>query len=62
VLVGATCAGPTGGEVLGALVVAIYAQVPVSSLKTMICAHPTFHRAIQDAVNELDRFHRPDGA
>lgn len=54
VLVGATSAGPMGGEVLGALVVAIHAQVPVSSLKTMIYAYPTFHRAIQDAVRDLD--------
>jgi pyruvate/2-oxoglutarate dehydrogenase complex dihydrolipoamide dehydrogenase (E3) component len=55
VLVGATSAGPTGGEVLAALVVAIHAQVPVSSLKTMIYAYPTFHRAIQDAVRDLDK-------
>jgi pyruvate/2-oxoglutarate dehydrogenase complex dihydrolipoamide dehydrogenase (E3) component len=54
VLVGATSAGPTGGEVLGALVLAIHAQVPISSLKTMIYAYPTFYRAIQDAVRDLD--------
>jgi pyruvate/2-oxoglutarate dehydrogenase complex dihydrolipoamide dehydrogenase (E3) component len=53
ILVGATSAGPTGGEVLAALVVAIHAQVPVSSLKTMIYAYPTFHRAIEDAVRNL---------
>jgi pyruvate/2-oxoglutarate dehydrogenase complex dihydrolipoamide dehydrogenase (E3) component len=55
VLIGATSAGPAGGEVLGALVVAIHAQVPVSSLKTMIYAYPTFHRAIQDAVRDQDK-------
>jgi pyruvate/2-oxoglutarate dehydrogenase complex dihydrolipoamide dehydrogenase (E3) component len=55
VLVGATSAGPAGGEVLGALVVAIHGQVPVSRLKTMIYAYPTFHRAIEDAVRDLDR-------
>lgn len=54
VLVGATSAGPMGGEVLGALVLAIHAQVPVSSLQTMNYAYPTFHRAIQDAVRDLD--------
>jgi pyruvate/2-oxoglutarate dehydrogenase complex dihydrolipoamide dehydrogenase (E3) component len=53
VLVGATSAGPEGGEVLGALVVAIHAEVPVSKLATMIYAYPTFHRAIEPAVREL---------
>jgi pyruvate/2-oxoglutarate dehydrogenase complex dihydrolipoamide dehydrogenase (E3) component len=53
ILVGATSAGPTGGEVLGALVVAIHGQVPVARLKTMIYAYPTFHRAIEAAVAGL---------
>ena len=55
VLVGATSAGPAGGEVLGALVVAIHGQVPVSRLKDMIYAYPTFHRAIEDALRDLAR-------
>ena len=54
VLVGATSAGPAGGEVLGALVVAVHAQVPVAGLRTMIYAYPTFHRAIEDALRDLD--------
>ena len=53
VLVGATSAGPTGGEVLGALEVAVKAEVPVSTLRETIWAYPTFHRAIGDAVREL---------
>lgn len=53
VLVGATSAGPTGGEVLGALTVAVHAQVPVAVLAEMIYAYPTFHRGIQDALREL---------
>jgi pyruvate/2-oxoglutarate dehydrogenase complex dihydrolipoamide dehydrogenase (E3) component len=53
VLVGATSAGPTGGEVLSALVVAIHAEVPVATLRNMIYAYPTFHRAIEDALNDL---------
>ncbi len=53
VLVGATSAGPAGGEVLGALVVAVHAQVPVADLQTMIYAYPTFHRAIEDALRDL---------
>jgi pyruvate/2-oxoglutarate dehydrogenase complex dihydrolipoamide dehydrogenase (E3) component len=53
VLVGATSAGPAGGEVLSALVVAVHAAVPVSRLRHMIYAYPTFHRAIQSALNDL---------
>jgi len=53
VLVGATSAGPAGGEVLGALVVAIHGQVPVADLRTMIYAYPTFHRAIEAALADL---------
>jgi pyruvate/2-oxoglutarate dehydrogenase complex dihydrolipoamide dehydrogenase (E3) component len=53
VLVGATSAGPVGGEVLGALVVAVHAQVPVAALRTMIYAYPTFHRSIEDALRDL---------
>jgi pyruvate/2-oxoglutarate dehydrogenase complex dihydrolipoamide dehydrogenase (E3) component len=53
VLVGATSAGPTGGEVLGALALAVHAAVPVHSLQQMIYAYPTFHRAIGDALKQL---------
>jgi pyruvate/2-oxoglutarate dehydrogenase complex dihydrolipoamide dehydrogenase (E3) component len=53
VLVGATAAGPVGGEVLGALAVAVHGQVPVSALRAMIYAYPTFHRGIEDALRSL---------
>ena len=53
VLVGATSAGPVGGEVLSALVVAVHAEVPVTTLAGMIYAYPTFHRAIESALAEL---------
>jgi pyruvate/2-oxoglutarate dehydrogenase complex dihydrolipoamide dehydrogenase (E3) component len=53
VLVGATSAGPTGGEVLGALAVAVHAEVPTERLTRMIYAYPTFHRAIEDALADL---------
>ena len=53
VLIGATSAGPSGGEVLGALSVAVHAQVPVSTLQHMIYAYPTFHRAIEAAVSQF---------
>ncbi|GAA4633016.1 NAD(P)/FAD-dependent oxidoreductase [Actinoallomurus vinaceus] len=50
VLVGATSAGPVGGEVLGALAVAVHGEVPVERLRHMIYAYPTFHRAIEAAL------------
>ncbi len=53
ILVGATSAGPWGGEVLGALAVAVHARVPVRRLREMIYAYPTFHRAIEAALHDL---------
>ena len=53
VLVGATSAGPTGGEVLSMLTTAIHAQVPTATLRSMIYAYPTFHRAVEDALAKL---------
>jgi len=53
VLIGATSAGPAGGEVLGALAVAVHAEVPTATLRQMIYAYPTFHRAIEDALNNI---------
>ena len=53
VLVGATSAGPTGGEVLGLLALAVHAEVPTRRLRTMIYAYPTFHRAIEAALDDL---------
>lgn len=53
-LIGATAAGPSGGEVLGLLALAVHAQVPPARLRTMIWAYPTFHRGIEDALAVLD--------
>jgi pyruvate/2-oxoglutarate dehydrogenase complex dihydrolipoamide dehydrogenase (E3) component len=53
VLIGATSAGPWGGEVLGLLALAVHAEVPTTRLRHMIYAYPTFHRAIETAVKEL---------
>jgi pyruvate/2-oxoglutarate dehydrogenase complex dihydrolipoamide dehydrogenase (E3) component len=50
VLVGATSMGPTGGEVLGLLTLAIHAQVPLETMRSMIFAYPTFHRAVDSAL------------
>jgi pyruvate/2-oxoglutarate dehydrogenase complex dihydrolipoamide dehydrogenase (E3) component len=53
VLVGATSAGPWGGEVLGLLTLAVHAEVPTVRLRHMIYAYPTFHRAVEAAVRDL---------
>ncbi len=53
VLVGATVVGPAGGEILGHLALAVHAEVPVATLRSMIYAYPTFHRAIESALDDL---------
>jgi pyruvate/2-oxoglutarate dehydrogenase complex dihydrolipoamide dehydrogenase (E3) component len=53
VLVGASSAGPCGGEVLSALAVAVRAGVPLATLRNMPYAYPTFYRAIEDALAKL---------
>ena len=53
VLVGATAMGPAGGEVLGTLTLAVHAQVPLDTLRSMIYAYPTFHRGVEDALRAL---------
>jgi pyruvate/2-oxoglutarate dehydrogenase complex dihydrolipoamide dehydrogenase (E3) component len=53
ILVGATSVGPTGGEVLSVLTLAVHARVPVRRLREMIYAYPTFHRAIEAALRDL---------
>jgi len=50
VIVGATSAGPMGGETLSALAVAVRAQVPLATLRNMVYAYPTFWRAIESAL------------
>jgi pyruvate/2-oxoglutarate dehydrogenase complex dihydrolipoamide dehydrogenase (E3) component len=53
VLVGASSAGPYGGEVLSALQVAVRAEVPVTTLRNMPYAYPTFYGAIEGALAKL---------
>ncbi|MGI8899695.1 MAG: NAD(P)/FAD-dependent oxidoreductase, partial [Nocardioides sp.] len=53
VLVGATAVGPSGGEVLSMLATAVHAEVPVTTLRAMIYAYRTFHRAVETAINDL---------
>lgn len=53
VLVGATSAGPVGGEVLYGLNVAVHTETPTDRLKHMIYTYPTFHRAAEAALHAL---------
>ncbi|MCH6470423.1 dihydrolipoyl dehydrogenase family protein [Sinomonas terrae] len=53
ILVGATSAGPTGGEVLSMLTLAVHERTPIRRLREMIYAYPTFHRAVEDALGRL---------
>ena len=53
VLVGATAVGPSGGEVLSMLTTAVHAEVPTETLRSMIYAYPTFHRAVEEALKNL---------
>ncbi|GII84069.1 pyridine nucleotide-disulfide oxidoreductase [Sphaerisporangium siamense] len=53
VLAGATAAGPSGGEVLALLTLAVHERIPVERLRSMIYAYPTFHRAVEDALAGL---------
>ncbi len=53
VLVGATAVGPSGGEILSMLTTAIHAEVPTDTLRSMIYAYPTFHRAVEATLAEL---------
>lgn len=53
VLIGATVVGPHGGEALSLLNLAVHAAVPVSELRSMIYAYPTFYRGTLDALRAL---------
>jgi pyruvate/2-oxoglutarate dehydrogenase complex dihydrolipoamide dehydrogenase (E3) component len=46
--------GPVGGEVLSMLTLAIHGDVPTAELRRMIYAYPTFHRAVEDALRDLE--------
>jgi len=50
VLVGGCVVGPAGGEILSMVVTAVHAEVPIATLRGMHFAYPTFHRALQTAL------------
>jgi hypothetical protein len=37
------------------LTLAVHAEVPLETLRGMIYAYPTFHRAVEDALRDLTR-------
>ena len=45
--------GPSGGEVLSMLATAVHAAVPTATLRPMMYAYPTFHRAVETALADL---------
>jgi len=53
VLVGATVVGPAAGEICSMLTLAVHAEIPVATLRSMIYAYPTFHRAVETALGDL---------
>ena len=53
VLVGGTAMGPSGGEILSFIVLAIHAAVPIETLRSMIYAYPTYHRGLETALQDL---------
>ena len=55
VIVGATTVGPSGGEILGLLTLAIREQTPLLRLRSMIYPFPTFYGAIGEAIGAYGR-------
>lgn len=55
VLIGATAAGPHGGEMLGMLNLAVHARVTLAELRSMIYAFPTFYGGIGEALGAYGR-------
>jgi pyruvate/2-oxoglutarate dehydrogenase complex dihydrolipoamide dehydrogenase (E3) component len=53
VLVGGTVVSPHGGELLGMLTLAVHAEVPTATMRTMHYAYPTLHRAVSEALQAM---------
>jgi pyruvate/2-oxoglutarate dehydrogenase complex dihydrolipoamide dehydrogenase (E3) component len=54
-LLGATVVGPGCGEVLGMLTLAVHARLPLSAMRNMIYAFPTFHGGVGEAIGAYGR-------
>ena len=61
VLVGATCVGPRGGDILGIFELAIKKEIATDDLRHLMYAFPTFYRGVGEAVHNLgtDHIHTP---
>ena len=53
VLVGATVVGSAGGEVLSMLALAVHAETPLATLRSVHYAYPTFYRAVESVLDDL---------
>ncbi|WP_370865760.1 dihydrolipoyl dehydrogenase family protein [Nocardioides agariphilus] len=54
VLVGGCVVSEAGGEIASFLEVAVHAEIPVATLLTMHFAYPTYHRALEHALKDID--------
>jgi pyruvate/2-oxoglutarate dehydrogenase complex dihydrolipoamide dehydrogenase (E3) component len=54
VVVGGCVVGETGGEILSMLEVAVHAELPIETLRSMHFAYPTYHRALEHAFGALE--------
>ena len=52
-LVGATAMGPTGGDLVAHLALAIHARVPPAVVRRMHFAFPTHHGSVMTALDDL---------
>lgn len=52
-LVGATAAGPTGGDLVAMLALAVHARVEPERVRRMHFAFPTYHGAVMTALDDL---------
>lgn len=52
-LVGATVAGPTGGDLIALLTLAVHAEVPPATVRRMHFAFPTYHGSVMTALDDL---------
>ena len=52
-LVGASTVGPTGGDLVAILTLAIHAEVPPAVIRQMQFAFPTYHGALMTALDDL---------
>jgi len=54
ILVGASVVGSAGGEILSMLATAVHAEIPLPTLRGMHFAYPTFSRAVQTVLDDLE--------